>query len=121
MSYRVDSTRTIFGCSPDFESLFFGKTWPAGRLKLGNQHLDTMKSIYDLANLLKSVKKFEEAEELFREELAACDSPSMLSMSFSLHRCYDSWKMTTLSGFSESLQIWVKPAKVKKCMEKITN
>ena len=101
--------------------LFFLDSWLAGRLKLGNQHLDTMKSIYDLADLLKSMEKFEEAEELFREELAACDSPSMLSMSFSLHRCYDSWKMATLSAFSESLQIGVKPAKVKKCMEKITN
>ena len=65
----------------------FCKTWPAGRLKQGNQHPDTMKSIYNLADLLKSMKKFEEAEELFREELAACDSPSMLSVSFSLRRC----------------------------------
>ena len=60
----------------------FCKTWPAGRLKLGNQHPDTMKSIYNLADLLESMEKFEEAEELFREELAACNSPSILSMSF---------------------------------------
>ena len=87
MSYRVDSTRTTFLCSSDSESQFFCKTWPAGRLKLGNQHPDTMMSIYNLADLLKSMEKFEEAEELFREELAACDSPSMLSVSFSLRRC----------------------------------
>ena len=77
MSYRVDSTRTTFLCSSDSESQFFRKTWPAGRLKLGNQHPDTMISIYNLAILLKSMEKFEEAEELFREELTACDSPSM--------------------------------------------
>ena len=66
---------------------FFFETWLAGRLKLGNQHPHTMGSIYNLAVLLKSMDKFEEAEELFREELAACNSPSMLSMSFSLRRC----------------------------------
>ena len=60
-----------------------------------------MGSIYNLAVLLKSMKKFEEAEELFREELAACNSPSMLSMFFSLRRCYDSWKMAALLLFSE--------------------
>ena len=84
---------------------FFFETWLAGRLKLGNQHPDTMWSIYSLANLLKSIKKFEEAEELFREELAACNSPSMLSVSFSLRRCYDSRKMALLlfSEFSADL------------------
>ena len=66
---------------------FFVETWLAGRLKLGTQHPNTMMTIYNLAVLLKSMKKFEEAEELFREELAACNSPSMLSMSFSLRRC----------------------------------
>ena len=65
---------------------FFCKTWPAGRLKLGNQHPHTMNSIYNLADLLKSREKFEEAEELFREELAACNSPSMLSLFFALGR-----------------------------------
>ena len=58
-------------------------------------------SIYSLAVLLKSMKKFEEAEELFREDLAACNSPSMLSVSFSLHRCYDSQKMADPLLFSE--------------------
>ncbi|CAL1136671.1 unnamed protein product [Cladocopium goreaui] len=82
----------------------FGQ-WIWRRLKLGNQHPDTMWSIYSLANLLKSMKKFEEAEELFREELAACNSPSMLSVSFSLRRCYDSRKMALLlfSEFSADL------------------
>ena len=46
-----------------------------------------MNSIYNLADLLKSMKKFEEAEELFREHLAARDSPSMLGLSFALRRC----------------------------------
>ena len=69
---------------------FCFETWPAGRLKLGNQHPTTMISIYSLADLLESMKKFEEAEELFREELVASDSPSMLTMSFSLRPCCDS-------------------------------
>ena len=63
---------------------FCFETWPAGRLKLGNQHPSTMILIYNLADLLESMKKFEEAEELFREELVASDSPSMLTMSFFL-------------------------------------
>jgi hypothetical protein len=50
---------------------------------------------------LKSLKKLEEAEELFREHLAASNSPSMLSMSFSLRRCYDSRKIAALLLFSE--------------------
>ena len=49
-----------------------------------------MISIYNLASLLESMKKFEEAEELFREELVASDFPSMLTMSFSLRPCCDS-------------------------------
>ena len=80
---------------------FFFETWLAGRLKLGNQHPSTMGSIYNLAVLLKSLKKLEEAEELFREHLAASNSPSMLSMSFSLRRCYDSRKIAALLLFSE--------------------
>ena len=94
----------------------FCKTWPAGRLKLGNQHPDTMISIYNFAFLLKSMEKFKEAEEFFREHLAACDFPSILSMSFSLHRCVQkcseetwfvipgSWQPPFL--FSELLHIW---------------
>ena len=74
-------------CSPELQKKsvipFFFETWLAGRLKLGKQHPNTMMTIYNLAVLLKSMKKFEEAEELFREHLAACNSPSMLSMSFS--------------------------------------
>ena len=69
---------------------FFFETWLAGRRKLGSQHPDTMASIYSLAVLLKSIKKFKEAEELFREKLVASDSPSMLTMSFSSRRCCDS-------------------------------
>ena len=41
-----------------------------------------MACIYNLATLLESMKKFQEAEKLFREELVASDSPSMLTMSF---------------------------------------
>ena len=59
---------------------FCFEIWPAGRLKLGNQHPTTMISIYSLADLLESMKKFEEAEELFREELVASHSPSMLTI-----------------------------------------
>ena len=66
---------------------FCFETWLAGRLKLGNQHPTTMIFIYNLADLLESMEKFEEAEELFREELAASNSPSMLTMFFSLRRC----------------------------------
>ena len=91
---------------------FFFETWLAGRLKLGNQHPDTMISIYNFAVLLKSMEKFEEAEELFREELVACDSPSMLSMSFALHRCSDFREMAA--------PIWVGPAEAEHFMEKIT-
>ena len=90
---------------------FFFETWLAGRRKLGSQHPDTMASIYSLAVLLKSIKKFKEAEELFREHLAACDSPSMLSMSFSLPQCYDFQKMAG-SG--------VGPAEAEHVMVKIT-
>ena len=39
-----------------------------------------MAFIYNLADLLESMKKFEEAEELFRELLVASDSPSMLTI-----------------------------------------
>ena len=45
-----------------------------------------MNSIYNLADLLKSMEKFEEAEKLFREHLTGCDSSSMLSMSFPWRR-----------------------------------
>ena len=48
-----------------------------------------MDSIYNLADLLKSMEKFEEAEELFREHLAACDSQHVerCLASCSLRRC----------------------------------
>ena len=60
---------------------FFFETWLAGRETLGNQHRDTMESMYHFAVLLKSMKRHGEAEELLREHLAACNSPSMLNMS----------------------------------------
>jgi len=41
-----------------------------GRLKLGSEHPDGTDTNYSLAD--KSMKKFEEAEELFREHFAAC-------------------------------------------------
>ena len=66
-----------------------------------------MISIYNLASLLESMKKFEEAEELFREELVASDSPSMLTMSFSLRPCCDSGNGSPLlfSGLAEAQHI----------------
>ncbi|CAE6967791.1 klc-2, partial [Symbiodinium sp. CCMP2456] len=44
------------------------------RVRLGDSHPDTMSSMYNLANLLKTMGQLEEAEQLFREELELCRS-----------------------------------------------
>ncbi|CAE7704423.1 klc-2, partial [Symbiodinium microadriaticum] len=45
-----------------------------GRVKLGDEHADTMSSISDLATLLKEKEEWKEAEQLFCEKLKRCQS-----------------------------------------------
>ncbi|CAE7917695.1 clu1, partial [Symbiodinium sp. KB8] len=46
----------------------------SGRVKLGDEHADTMSSISDLATLLKEKEEWKEAEQLFCEKLKRCQS-----------------------------------------------
>ena len=46
---------------------------PRGRRKLGDSHPSTLSIIYGLADLLERMERFDEAEELFREELEGCN------------------------------------------------
>ena len=100
--------------------LFFFDTWLAGRLKLENEHPDGTDTNYSLAD--KSMKKFEEAEELFREHFAACDSPSIFrACLISSHRCSDSWKMAVPLLSLSFLQLWTGLAEAEHVMENATD